>query len=85
MDTFFILISPDKEQGVDTLYGIYTELQMLHSKVLEIMATKQDNIEKLMELKEKRYEFLTEITVNIDGTVGKTVMHKVKELNRKVK
>ena len=48
MDTFFILISPDKEQGVDTLYGIYTELQMLHSKVLEIMETKQDNIEKLM-------------------------------------
>lgn len=37
-----------------------------------------DNLDELMEYKEKRYEFLSKITFNIDGTVGQSIMDRVK-------
>lgn len=75
----------DKEVGLPTLLKQTEKSMYFSERYKNFLDLFLDNIEKLMELKEKRYEFLTEITVNIDGTVGKTVMHKVKELNRKVK
>lgn len=39
-----------------------------------------DNLQLLDEYKEKRFEFLSQITVNIDGTVGSSIMKQVKEL-----
>lgn len=37
-----------------------------------------DNLDEIMKYKEKRYEFLSKITFNIDGTVGQSIMDKVK-------
>ena len=74
-----------KEVGLPTLLK-QTERSMYFSeRYKNFLDLFLDNIEKLMEYKEKRHEFLTEITVNIDGTVGKTVMNKVKELSKKAK
>ena len=38
-----------------------------------------DNLDILMEYKCKRFDFLSEITLNINGTVGKNIMKTIKE------
>lgn len=38
-----------------------------------------DNLENLMQYKDKRFKFLSEITDNVDGTVGKRIMLEIKK------
>ena len=41
-----------------------------------------DNLEILMEYKNKRYQFLSDLTINIDGTVGQKIMRAIKEKSK---
>lgn len=48
MVAFFLLTAPMEDGGADTIYGVYTELKMLHTKVLEIMEKKTEKVERLV-------------------------------------
>ena len=57
-----------------------TEYSMYFSeRYINFLELFLDNLEILLRYKNKRLQFLSEITLNIDGTVGKRIMASIKE------